>query len=139
MAQGKDRLPGPVSSAIADVVAHSLEKKKEARFLTARATRDALIASQLHSGGKLYDVYICYRHGAIADEVVARALHSALQAAPGVGPVKQQLSVYTHRVTSSHPTSSLDALRSCGVFVPILSAASIASMQTLGDGGEYKS
>ena len=132
-AHGKTQLPGPVSSAIAGVVAHALEKKKTERFLTAQNCRDALLASQQHSGAKLFDVYICYREGT-ADEPTAKALQSRLEQAPGLGPLKQQLAVYAHRVTSSHPEASADALRSCSIFVPLLSPESIAAMQALGSG-----
>ena len=134
---GKTQLPGPVSSAIAGVVAHTLEKNKEERFLTARNCRDALLESQRRSGAKLFDVYICYREDT-ADEPIAKALHSQLAATAGVGPLQQQLAVYAHRVTSSHPLASADALQSCNIFVPLLSPESVAAMQALGSGPSDK-
>ena len=134
---GKTQLPGPVSAAIAGVVAHTLEKNKEERFLTARNCRDALLESQRRSGAKLFDVYICYREDT-ADEPIAKALHSLLEATAGLGPLQQQVAVYAHRVTSSHPLASVDALQSCNIFVPLLSPESVTAMQALGSGSSDK-
>ena len=135
--QGKTHLPTLVSHSVAQVVAHALMKKKEERFLTARSAREALLATQQRPPmlrPRLFDVFLCYRDGT-EDEPIAHALYAALVQATA-GPEAESLAVYAHKLTSTHAEVSTDALRSSGVFVPLLSAAAISSMEALGSGAD---